>query len=160
MANATASSKDGVCTITLPSNVSNIVLQPKTSGTTQWTNYCVWTGKWSLSEPTATPHHHPLGEWYAHQTTLDIVSNHFKLINSTTKHGTITTGTNPSTANMTSMELAFTHQKDPSKTILTDKLNIDTDNVNDDLTVITIMAEDGGDQNYLDFQMIITITDN
>jgi len=103
MANATASSKDGVCTITLPPNVSNIILQPKTSGTAAWVNYCSWNGKWSLSKPTATPPHHPLEEWSAHQTNLEILSNHFNLINSTTKHGTITTGTNPSTANMTSM---------------------------------------------------------
>ncbi|WP_290678209.1 hypothetical protein [Kordia sp.] len=44
--------------------------------------------------------------------------------------------------------------------MLSDKLDISTTDVNDNLNVITIMAEDGDDQNYLDFQMVITITDN
>ena len=154
MANATATHANGVCTITLPSNTSDMVLVPGTSGIAAWKNYCTWTNTTNFTSPQA------LGEWYAQGKNVTIVTNPLSLINTTTNHGTITTATSPTSTSMTSMSLKFTHTANPKSPNPADDLHVNVTNATDDVTVISIYAEDGGGTNYLDFYMTITIIDN
>lgn len=148
MANATAVIHGNTCTITIPPNPSSIVMIPKTSGAAQWVNYCQWTSGLPL-----------LGSWSAHQTSLDIISNPHNLINTTTKHGTMTKTTNPAIAAGT-MKLGFTHRVTPTSPLTNDALKLTIEKQSNDITVMTVLAEDGNDHNYLDFQMFITVIDN
>jgi hypothetical protein len=151
MTNATATHSGGVCTITLPSNTTDIVLIPTTSGIAAWKNYCVWTNTTNSTSPQA------LGEWSAQGTNMTVLSDPLSLINTTTNHGTITTGTTPASSDMTTMTLDFTHTANPKSPKPADDLHVAV-TAAENMTVITIMAEDGGGTNYLDFYMTITIT--
>ncbi|WP_298509440.1 hypothetical protein [uncultured Kordia sp.] len=155
MANATATHKNGVCTITLPSETSSVIVVPNTSGKAQWENFCTWTNTTDSTNPQA------LGEWSAHQKNLNIVSNPLELISASSKHGTLSQFSNPASTGITTMTLALTHKKNPTSTspASADQLNVVTADATPDVTVFTINAEDGGDTNYLDFYLTVTVID-
>lgn len=152
MGNATTTVSGGVCTIQTPATLGSMVFIPNTSGNAQWINYC----SWSETAPDSVS----LGSWSAQMANITIVTNPDSLINTSTYHGTLTTSTTPSVTGITGVSLTFTHQENSSGPILPDDLQVIVINVTDNVTYITIMAEDRGDQNYLDFNMAVLITDN
>ncbi len=154
MANATVSHSNGVCTITMPANAQSIVLIPKVSGNAEYLNYCSWSNVSDPGSPVA------LGEWSGHLQDLSIVSNPYNLINTVTKIGSMTSDTEPSVTGLSETNLTFTHRVNENSPILGDDLKVTVTNVTDDITVISILAEDLGDHNFLDFQMTVIIHDN
>ncbi len=154
MANATATHSKGVCNITLPSSTSSVIIVPNTSGNAVWENFCTWTNTTDSNNPQT------LGKWSAQMKKLSIVSNPLNLISTSTKHGTLTTSTNPTSTSMTSMSLKLTHKNNSTAPIATDNLNVTVTDATDNVTVITVYAEDGGDTNYLDFYLTITVIDD
>lgn len=145
MTNATGTVNGNKCTITIPANPTSVVVIPNTSGAALYTNYC----KWSMGTT-------QLGEWSAQQTTMSIVSNPHNLINTTTKHGTITTTTNPVIA-AGAMEVVLTHKKTNTSPVENDALKLTVIPITPKITVLNVLAEDGYDQNYLDFQLTIIV---
>jgi hypothetical protein len=155
MANATATQVNGVCTITTPASLSSMILIPSTSGNAQWTNFCSWSDE---SQPTSEL----LGEWSAQLSTISIIPSldYPGLISPTTYHGTISANTDPVAKGTTKTSLEFTHQVNSSSPIVPNDLSVTVMNVTSNLTVITILSEDTGDKNYLDFNMTLIITDS
>lgn len=123
------------------------MIAPNTSGGAQWTNYCKWT---------VGTNKVLLGEWSAHQTSMTIISNPFNRIDANTKHAIMNTTTSPAIAPGI-MELVLTHKKISTSPIEPDALKLSVYPLHPKLTLMSILAEDGGDQNYLDFQLTIVI---
>lgn len=152
MANATVTQSNGVCYIQTPPTLHSMHLIPKASGNAAWVNQCNWTDE-SSGQPVI------LGAWSAQMKTLKITSNPFDLINNKTFHGIISTQTDPTVTGLTKTALQFTHQVNSSSPVVPDDLKITVTNITDDITFIMILAEDGGDKNYLDFNMSIIVVD-
>lgn len=154
MANATETHANGVCNITLPANTTKIAIHPKTSGNAQYINYCEWRNS---SNPMAT---FELGKWSAHQQDITVLSNPFNFIHANSDDAIVNTSSTPPIGNIGKMSLGFTHQNNANSPIVESLLNVSVTNATDDITIITILAEDTGDQNYLDFQMVVIVYDN
>lgn len=138
---------DGKFELTLPPSTSKISITPHTSGNAQYINYCTWSTsdstlvKWKIeSGKIKVTYQNPNG---IANDSGDVI------IPSNTKNITI--------AQVTNTTLQFSYQWNSSTPIENSFLISNTYDPSKNLRIITLLAEDKNDHNYLDFQMVIVI---
>jgi hypothetical protein len=142
-----------VLTIETPTNMDSIVLIPQSSGAAAWLNYCTWEMYSSNGGMVR------LGQWSAQLQNISIVENQHRLIDATNLRGTISQNTQPSVAGSSKTVLIFSHLVTGSHELKPNSLKVFAGKATNKITYLSILAEDGGGENYLDFFLTVILTE-